>query len=714
MRRTVLLLATLTLACGPGSRGEIDNLLVLTLDTTRADRLGAYGNADAHTPNFDRFDAERAVRFEYAVSAAPITLPSHSTIFTSTYPVFHGVRDNEEYALDEEVTTLAEILAERGFTTGAFVSAVPLAAANNLDQGFETYDDDFEADWSDVDLLARTDLAFGFAERRSGQVNRAFGRWLEEHYGDRFFAWVHYFDPHQPYDLIPPYDSMFADSPYDAEIASMDESFGELLGMLEAYDLTDRTLVVIVGDHGEGLFQHDEPTHASYLYDATMRVPLWIASPAQRDRAGSTVSTMVRTLDVTPTILDLLDLPTTDEMQGRTLRPLLDGGELAPEPALMETYYSWFHYGWAPSRALNDGEWKVIEDPKPRLYHVASDPRELTDLSAAEPDRLAEMLDRLRRSMRRHASGRPDRSVAVRVDDEVAVQLRSLGYLAGGGGDPSFRVVRYPPPEELARLPDADDHAVVLLFANTAWGMVGRGRYSDATKAARAGLEIDPGNPALREYLARGLAGLGLLDESLEIVRELLRERPRQVGILRLESLLHQLRGKDDELIRTLRAIADLGVANQDDLKRLARAYQRTGEFEQAIDHYVAAERLGDPGADLLVDHANALFELGRGEAAVSKYQQALDRDPSSVRARFFAGQLYLEAGNSEFAEELFRQALELDPGHAGVRLYLARAVLANGGSQAEAAELLEGVETLAPGSQWASDAGTMLAELAG
>lgn len=701
------LAVVLEVGCAPGGR---ENVLVVTLDTSRADHFGAYGFVDARTPNFDRFDAERAVRFDDALSAVPLTFPSHTTIFTGTYPAFHGVHDNDDYRLDDGVTTLAEILRDEGFETAAFVSAAPLVRSHNLDQGFEVYDDAFDADLTEAQLLARTDLDFGFAERRSDQVNLAFERWLEGHAEDRFFAWVHYFDPHQPHDLQPPYDSLFAGAPYDGEIAFMDESFGALLSMLEQRDLLDETLVVVVGDHGEGLFQHDESTHGSFLYNATQHVPLWIASPRYRERAGASVASMVRTLDVTPTILDLLGLPPGADVQGRSLRPALEGEPMTPEPAMMETYYNWFRYGWAPTRALDTGEWKVIESPKPRLYRSSEDPGEVHDLAGKEPERMAELLEQLHRLDRRVTTDRPDRSVAMSKDPETARQLASLGYLAGSTGGAELHSLGFPSPEELASLPDPSDHVTELAFANSTAEMIRVGEYERAVRVAREGLAVDPGNLMLREHLARGLAGMGLLDEALEVVHGLLEERPDSLGVLRLLSRLHEVRGEDRDLAAVLEQIAELGVAEADDLIRLGQAWARLGEHEKAVERYRQAADLEEPDAGLLTDLGNSLVELGRGDEAVAAYQQALDLDPRSVRTRFSVGQLYLAAGNAEFARQMFDEILELDPTHLGARVFLARMDLAAGKPHEAVAPMLEKVVELSPDSVWAAQARELLA----
>ena len=316
------LLLVLALAV-PGCRRAAPpmNLLLVTLDTTRADRFGCTGHASAHTPNLDAF-ARRSVLFEQAMTTMPLTLGAHASIMTGTYPVFHGIHDNDGYVLDAGVTTLAEVLKAAGFETSAFVGAYPLDSQFHLDQGFDTYDDEFQEDWTPAQQEARTPLSFGFLERRSDQVNAAVLRWLEHRGKRRFFTWVHYFDAHQPYDPPRPFDTQFATSPYDGEIAFVDESFGKLLQAFDAAGVLKDTVVVVVGDHGEGLEQHGELTHASYLYDSTLRVPLLIAAPG-RFPGGRRIAQQVGTIDLMPTVLELLGLPRSHDVQGRSLVPLV-------------------------------------------------------------------------------------------------------------------------------------------------------------------------------------------------------------------------------------------------------------------------------------------------------------------------------------------------------------------------------------------------------
>ncbi|MCZ6727886.1 MAG: sulfatase-like hydrolase/transferase, partial [Acidobacteria bacterium] len=697
--RPLYLLAPMALvALGCSRSGEDLNVLILTLDTTRADRFGAYGLAAARTPNFDRFSAERAVRFDRAITAAPITFPSHSSIMTGTYPVFHGVHDNDYYRLDDNVTTLAEILGEEGFSTAAFLAAYPLDSQVNLSQGFDFYDDDFQQDWTPAEIRRETPLAFGFLERKSDRVNLAVERWLERHGDERFFLWVHYFDPHQPYDAAPPYDSQFFDSPYDGEMAFMDESFGALVALLEERDLLERTLVVIVGDHGEALRQHGEPTHASYIYDATMNVPLWVASPTV-GRPGTSVPAMVRTIDVAPTVLDLLGLGPTEEMQGRSLRPLLEEPTTRwGEPALIESYYSQFQFGWAPLRGLIADGWKYIEGPAPELYDLGSDPDEVTNLLSRHPEKAAELAERLHRLWRRMSADDPGRSTVATRDEETKQKLAALGYL-GGVGSASSRARRFPAPDELAAMPNPMAQALALSYINFSFELLRTLRFEEALSVARSGLQIDPGNSRLQLSVGRAAAAMGLYDlaeEAIQAARALDPDSPEGPELL---GRIHLKRGDPRAAVNALSESLRLGAARRETLALAATAFAAEGQIETAIRHYEAALELDPDTWHVRLNLATLLVQEERWEEARSELQKALDLRPYSPQVRFAVAQFYGLLGNLEFSRQQCEEVLVLAPRHLGARVLLAE-ILVQQGEEIERAEtLLQEVIDAAPTS---------------
>src|SRR4051812_30396054 len=290
-----------------GVRASNLNLLLITLDTTRADRIHAYGFNEVETPNLDRL-AREGVLFEQAVSAAPLTLPAHSSIFTGKFPPAHGVRDNGGFFLDEHETTIAERLQARGFTTGGFVGAYVLDHKWGVAQGFQTYFDDF-------DLSKYQSLSLGSVDRPGNEVADKALAWLDRVAGSRFFGWVHFYDAHSPYTPPEPFKSRYDGRPYIGEIAFVDSQVGRLLAYLDGHDLARKTVVVVMGDHGESLGEHGESTHGFFVYQSTMHVPLLIRTPFD-SMAGHRVADTVRSIDVLPTALELLGIRTTDRLEG--------------------------------------------------------------------------------------------------------------------------------------------------------------------------------------------------------------------------------------------------------------------------------------------------------------------------------------------------------------------------------------------------------------
>ncbi len=386
-----LVAAVLWILPGRGASGRrassAPNLLLITLDTTRADHLGCYGYAQAATPNLDRLAGE-GIRFARVYAPAPLTLPSHSSIMTGLYPATHGVRNNG-HELASKWRTLAEILKGRGFATAAFVSSFSVDSRFGLGRGFDLYDDTFEA---------QATLKGANAERRAGDTFARFSRWLDGHAQDRFFAWVHYYDPHLPYDPPSPYREGAPGRPYDGEIAYMDHYVGAILEALEAKGLRGKTLIVVAGDHGEGLGDKAETGHGIFLYEETLRVPLIINGRAfPRPRI---VESAVRLVDVAPTILEALGFKAeASGMEGQSLVPWIKAKTRPDLDSLIETFYPRENFGWSELVGIVSGPWKYIQAPRPELYDLAGDPREMTDLAASSPAKAGELRRKLEEAL---------------------------------------------------------------------------------------------------------------------------------------------------------------------------------------------------------------------------------------------------------------------------------------------------------------------------
>ncbi|HEX4439679.1 MAG TPA: sulfatase, partial [Thermoanaerobaculia bacterium] len=404
------------------------NVLFITIDTLRADKLPAYGERGVKTPTIDAL-AARGTVFERCMTATPLTLPSHTTIFSGALPPRHGVRDNGAFTVPPELPLVPELLHRQGWSTGAFVAAFVLDSRWGLARGFDHYFDQF-------DTRKERLVSIGDIERPASEVIDAALAWLSTADPRKpFFAWIHLYDPHAPYAPPPPFDHEYAEHPYLGEIAYVDSQLARVFAFLEERRLTDRTAVVLAGDHGEGLGGHGETAHGFFVYQETLHVPLIIAAPHSeggRAASGARIKDVVSLADVAPTVLDLAGLPAPPTVDGRSLRPLLAGeGTLEPRPAYSETYYPRFHFGWSELSSLQDGRFKLIESTDPELYDLESDPMETKNLAASDHERYLAMRRQLGTLRERWEKSALNARPAVQ-DPEAVRKLASLGYLTGG------------------------------------------------------------------------------------------------------------------------------------------------------------------------------------------------------------------------------------------------------------------------------------------
>ena len=432
-RAIALAVCTLLLTIsGSSTTRPLAGVLIVTLDTTRADRLPVYGYTRVVTPALDRLSRQGTV-FEQAVSVAPLTLPAHCSLFTGLFPIHHHVRDNADRPLEGDSITLAEGLRTKGFRTAAFVGAAVLAHGRGLARGFDVYSDG-QRQSAEVNPRRSADVV----------VDDAIG-WLAHREAQPFLVWVHLYDAHAPYTLPRPYRTAFADDPYLGAIAFMDAQIARLLDVLDRSGLTDQTVVVVAGDHGESLGEHGEESHGIFLYESTLHVPLIIRTPALARRR---VSAVVRLVDIMPTVLELAGVRPPDS-DGISLVSMLTGRE---RDLGLEAYSeSWYprRFGWSPLRSLRADRFKLIDGPRPELYDLTLDPSEMHDISVERPGLAAAMAGRLSTlegELRPHARPEPGMASAP-VDDRLA----SLGYVGGARIDS-------PPPEILPAPRNPKDH----------------------------------------------------------------------------------------------------------------------------------------------------------------------------------------------------------------------------------------------------------------
>jgi arylsulfatase A-like enzyme/Flp pilus assembly protein TadD len=487
-----------------GSSEPPAGIVLITLDTTRADHIGCYGSAVAKTPSLDALAGE-SVRFDQAMSAVPTTLASHSTMFTGQYPPVHGVRYNGMFKLGDASVTVAERLRHAGFTTAAITSSFPVNAKTGINQGFATYRDLFsEPGGEKLDPTA---------ERSAADVTKA-GLELIRGAGDKpFFVWLHYFDAHYPYKPPFPYSSSFHDHPYDGEIAYVDAQLGALFSALKSDGLWDRLAIVVAGDHGEGLYDHGERMHSHLAYQTTLHVPLFVK--ATHVKRGSVVTEPVTLADIGPTLLDLAGQPVPAGLDGISLKPFL-GGTAPPRRALyFETLAGSLNFGWSPIEGIRRGKWKLIRSSDPELYDLDADPAEARNVFQTETDVAGDLGATADHEIARWASETaPAQTTPVPLDPADVSRLASLGYL-GGTVSPTHR--GGPSPRSMAHL-----ESELLLLQD----MMLQRLWNDAMRSAVNVLHDDPTNRFALNAAADASAGLRDFPSAKRYGRELLDRYP--------------------------------------------------------------------------------------------------------------------------------------------------------------------------------------------
>jgi choline-sulfatase len=615
------------------------NVLLVTLDTTRADRIGAYGYAGARTSHLDRLAAE-GVRFERAIAQAPITLPSHASLFTARFPFAHGVRNNGNFYLSDQFPTLATTLHDRGYRTAAFVSSFILDRRYGLSRGFDEYDDRLES--------GRKRVVDFEVERRGDETARKATAWLDRYAREnppatgglagararQFFVWLHLYDPHEPYRPPQPFRDLFADRPYDGEIAFDDTILAAVMDRLDKLGLLGSTLIAVVGDHGESLGDHGEETHSMLLYDASLRVPMIVWRPG-RLPAGKVVQPLVRVVDLAPTLLEVLGAPALAGAQGRSLLPIVTGSRNArtpPAPAYAETYLPLFYMNWAPLRALQDDRWKYIDAPKPELYDLSRDPLEADNLAGREPARAAA----LARSLAELTGGSEGPMAAGRVDRETLDKLATLGYVAAAV-EPLA-----PAAAGNAARPDPKDMIAVFNKLRSANSAVRAGRFAEATAVAHDVLAHDPNNAFARIIVAS----------------------------------VQMNQGQYRDAIAGYRGYLELVPTSAYAHHWIAICFLRLGDRDRALAEEDASLAIDPNYADARVLRGGVLAARGQFEAGIAELTKAVATDPEKAGLRLDLAKVFVDAGRFDEAEAQYRHAVELAPGdpdvHTGLGVLLA------------------------------------------
>ncbi len=679
-------------ACGRGSR-QPANILVVTLDTLRADRVGAYGYAQAKTPVLDGL-AARGARFTAATTTTPLTLSAHTSLFTGMWPTAHGVRDNTGFYVDEGLTTLAEQLKGRGYRTGGFVGAFVLDGRWGIAQGFDHYFDDF-------DLGEDVGPGLDAIQRRGADVVDAATAWLRQPDTKPFFAWVHLYDPHTPYDAPREFATQFPatrDGAYDAEIAYTDTQLGRLLSTLDADGRLANTIVVVLADHGEQLGEHNEPSHGFFIYDAAVQIPLIVTGPGVAPRV---VSEQVRIIDVLPTVLDLAGIEAPGGIHGVSLRPALTG-ETQSLLAFSESWYPRFHYGWSELRAVRDGRYKFILAPRRELYDVSADPKELDNLAARDTAR-ADALERALRALVAQTSRRDAAQGPRPVDAAAEQRLRALGYVGGTSAknleerprrDPKDTIDLY----NLLHLAGSDSEAgnyeaaaakvrqalaadPDIIEGHSRLGNIHAkaGKHAEAVAAYQRALALDPEHLQSTFNLALAYRALGKFDEAIVGFERAQMLDPRSGrGHFQIGDIYMQ-RGDAAKAVEVLTRGLTLDIDRPPFLVKLAEAHLE-------LKHVDDAEKALNEAISLRPDVPRAKYNLalvleqrGRGDQARAAYEAEVSVNAKNYGAQFNLAKLLLKDGRLADATARFRAAVDARPEFAEGYLYLAKALLDGG-----------------------------------
>lgn len=666
----IFLLRALRVRRAPGL-----SVLLISIDTLRFDALGSYGKSQAGTPWMDRL-AHEGVRFERAYAHNVVTLPSHANILAGRYPTEHGVRDNAGFRFPRGMPTLATLLKQAGYRTGAFVSAFPLDSRFGLDRGFDVYDDAF----------VNVDAAGGHSvQQRPGPATVELARrWLEEGGQTPRFCFVHLYEPHFPYAPPGPLAERFRERPYQGEVAAADQALEPLLRPLLEKAADGSTLVVLTSDHGEGLGEHGEATHGIFAYEATLRVPLLLYAP--RLLRPRVVSGMARHVDVLPTVLAALGLAIPQDTRGRSLLPAAQGQALDARSSYFEALTGTLSRGWAPLYGLLDGDMKYIELPSPELYDVVRDPREQQNLVArAEAQQLRGQL-----------AAERGRDPGVQRSAETAAVRERLGALGYVAGEPALRA-SYSEEDDPKQLIGLD---ALLQRASTAEV---QGRFDDAISLCREVIARRPGMALAHQRLARLLRAKGDLAGALKALERALELQPGDAVTAGLLGAYLNEAARPAEAVKLLEPYAAAAEPDVDVLVALGMALAGAGRLDQAKQTFEKARR-ADPSDPMLKVNLATVHMLGREDArAAELLQEALAQKQDLFRAWNALGVIAARGGRPEEAAAHWRRALAIDP-DALDTLYNLGSLLWEMGRRDEARPYLERFVAKAPRQQYGAD----------
>jgi len=614
------------------------NLIIITIDTLRADHLECYGYKSIKTPRINALAAD-GILIENAYSPIPLTLPAHASLFTGTYPLFHGVRDFTGFSLAKEHTTLATLLKSADYSTGAVVASAVLESRWGINQGFDFYYDNFPPpspqNWQQI------------AERRGDEVVRESLRWLDKNRQGPFFLWIHLFDPHDPYTPPPPYDRQYGERPYDGEIAHTDENVGRIIDSLKQKGLYDSCLIVLLGDHGEGLGEHGEATHGFFIYDSTLRIPLIFKLPGISAPRAKRYAGPLRIIDVVPTVLQILGLSgrvRAAGVQGRgAYAPLLGKGSLTELISQAETMLPFYHFEYSPLTSIRMGRYKYIEAPKPELYDTVADPGETRNLYAEQKAMAAQLRELLRQDIARYSPKKAAADVPRDVDPATVEKLASLGYLAiskGAAGPPLGK-----------KLPDPKDRIEVYELVYEGTLAARNAKYDRAQQLLSQAVRREPESLVAHFQLGVVYRVTGALDRAEQEFQRVLELRPGYDLALRRLAEVYMAAKRYEAAEAAFKKLLAQSPNDYQVYFNLGGLYVTQDRWEEALAAFRKAQSLDSKAIMMPIVISRILLKKGDLAGALEAVQQALKLDPNQASAHETAWEIYQKMGRSADAE---------------------------------------------------------------
>lgn len=629
------------------------NVLIITIDTLRPDRLSCYSEEHIQTPNIDSL-ADKGALFLKAFAHNPTTLPSHTNILLGTTPLHHGVHDNHNFIVREEFLTLAEHLKKDGYSTGAIVGAFPLDSRFGLTQGFDLYDDNYGS---------KNYQEFSYVERQAEVVVQRSVAWLEEQKGP-WFLWAHCFDPHQQYNPPEPFKTEFEESPYNGEVAYVDHELGKLFAYLKKNRLEENTLIIFTGDHGESLGQHGESTHGYFAYNSTIWIPLIIVSPGTKPTINDQ---NVCHVDIYPTVCDVLGLEKPDFLQGISLMPILEGNKakkLSSRAIYFESLYPYYNRGWAPLTGIILKDAKYMDSPIPEFYDLKEDFDEEKNL--AENEKLDGYKSALEKLMEAQSySGKE--AVNKKIDREALDKLKSLGYVSS------------PQTERKGDFTTQDDLKVLLPYQNRlqmAMGAYHRGKVDEGIAILEKIIQERKDFDQAYAYLATLLKVKKDYKGAVEVLREGYQNCPTSYKVINTFGIFLTEVREYDAAIHILQEGLKLIDYDPDIWNYLGVAYWRKGELELALEAFRKSLEL-DSNYSIAFNNTGSVYlskylktkEQGDLQQALVHFQTAIELDPGYASAYNGLGAAFSQAGNVEGAIGSWEKAVGINP-DLGFALY--------------------------------------------